>query len=899
MSNKKSTLVPDDVENLRRRSAADPAVYLVLFFYSETYADPEQHHRFPRRPSQTEWSCVGPQHPELGTVETPPLEASAHHFCHYTPKCFLTVHRETYADPEQHHRFPRRPSQTEWSCVGSQHPELGTVETPPLEASAHHFCHYTPKRFLTVHRESFLTIVISTGGQGTSARSTPLHYGEEGWHECTSKTTIRADNEVEAHREANNYKFGFRKWKGNVTEKPIEDRSDIIKELHSDLSIVKSREGSVVSFGNIVYVFLFGWWISLIYFLMCPVMFLTIFGAPYGKLCFKMAWYFIWPFGKSAGDVVRQCVIKPPKCEVIPEERNSRDSNNFRDKDSAPLLMSSPIPVEIPVPEPPARKTSKHWCRISTFVWLLLGYPVLAVVHSLACMLSWLLVFTIPVSKMNARALTTVLLMAPEDIQIHRLEKSMHPADLLPLVLVSLVIGYADHEHSYFSTETKFATAITSIIPLSYYIGMGIASISAQSNFAVGAVVNATFGSITELTFYITALLQGQRTASKCYEEIVKAALTGTLLGCILFIPGICMIIGGIKHREQRFNSRSAGVSSALLFISIGGVFAPTLFSKIFGNLVCESCTIIPGNSSVPFVCKDCHYDTSQTDPHLILSQIEALVYTVSVLLPTAYLIGLIFTLKTHSHIYDIHISDGQGGHAHGQYAQEGTSTSHSTGEVTNGHLLAGNSCINASIVATSHVAAGLLCLALTGHHVVHWSRWRALGVLIVATVLMACCADLSTENIKPMLTHSTISQYFMGVTVLAMVPELPEVVNGIQFALQNNISLSLEVGSCIAVQVCMIQIPLLILFNAFYDVGFVLVFSDIHLWASIFSVILVNYIFMDGKCDYFQDYNQLCSVCRHSSGGGVPHPFGSLLLCSFSTHLLICFPRKFPWLQN
>eukprot|EP00063_Salmo_salar_P089436 XP_014064271.1 PREDICTED: low affinity vacuolar monovalent cation/H(+) antiporter-like [Salmo salar] len=85
------------------------------------------------------------------------------------------------------------------------------------------------------------------------------------------------------------------------------------------------------------------------------------------------------------------------------------------------------------------------------------------------------------------------------------------------------------------------------------------------------------------------------------------------------------------------------------------------------------------------------------------------------------------------------------------------------------------------------------------------------------------------------------------------MVPEIPEIFNGIQFALQNNISLSLEVGNCIAVQVCMIQIPLLILFNTFYDVGFVLLFSDLHLWASIFSVIVVNYIFMDGKSDYFQ----------------------------------------------
>uniref|UniRef100_A0A3B5B995 Low affinity vacuolar monovalent cation/H(+) antiporter-like n=1 Tax=Stegastes partitus TaxID=144197 RepID=A0A3B5B995_9TELE len=697
-------------------------------------------------------------------------------------------------------------------CVGPQHPDPGAVETPPPDSSAQHFCHYTPKCF------------------APSARSTPSHYGEDGWHEATSKTTIRVENEVEAHREANNYKFGFRKWKGNVTERPIEDRSDIVKELYSNLSVVKSQEVSVVTFGNVIYVFLFGWWTSLIYLLICPVMFLTILGAPYGKVCWKLALYFLWPFGKSIEKPgsLHRFPVKPLDSDASPQDGDGEDL--VRDKDSAPLLVSSPIPVEIPVPELPVRKTTKRWCRVSTYIWLLLGYPVLAVVHSLACVLSWLLVFTIPIAKLNARVLTTVLLMAPEDIHINRLTKTLgyerrvilccyrafnvyyykytiqginiFALNLLPLVFMTLIIGYTDRKHNYFSAETTFATAIISIIPLSYYIGMGIASISAQSNFAVGAVVNATFGSITEMTFYITALLQGHRAATKCYEEIVKAALTGTLLGCILFIPGICMIIGGIKHSEQRFNSRSAGVSSALLFISIGGVFAPTLFSKTFGNLVCESCSNVPGNASVPFVCKDCHYDTLVMNSKNLFSR--PLVYTISVLLPAAYLIGLIFTLKTHSHIYDIHISDGHGGHAH-------------------------------------------------GHHVVHWSRWRALAVLIVATVLMACCADLSTENIEPILAHSSISQYFIGVTVLAMVPELPEIVNGIQFALQNNISLSLEVGSCIAVQVCMIQIPLLILFNAFYDVGFVLVFSDIHLWASIFSVILVNYIFMDGKCDYFQ----------------------------------------------
>ncbi|KAK3564769.1 hypothetical protein QTP86_025270 [Hemibagrus guttatus] len=449
--------------------------------------------------------------------------------------------------------------------------------------------------------------------------------------------------------------------------------------------------------------------------------------------------------------------------------------------------------------------------NLSVYVWVLLGYPPLVVAHGVLCVLSWLLVFTIPVAKISIRTLTNVLLIPPDHVLINDGTRegegrailccyhavniyyykytvdgiNVFAVNLLPLVVFSLVIGYVDHDNQFASAEVKFTTAIGSLIPLSYYIGMGIASetrcslclcsISAQSNFAVGAVVNATFGSITELTFYITALLRGHQQDNICLQEIVKAALTGTLLGCILFIPGICMIIGGLKHREQRFNSRSAGVSASLLFISIGGVFAPTLFSKAYGNLVCEGCTNSSGtnSSSGTFTCRNCHYDMNENNYTLFHSHVAPLVYTVSVLLPVSYIIGLLFTLKTHSHIYDIHVGDGSGKRK--------------------------DTCI----------------------------------------IERAVC-------------------YFIGVAVLAMVPEIPEIVTGIQFALQNNISLrchfiSLEVGSCIAVQVCMIQIPILILFNAFYDVGFVLIFSDLHLWASIFSVILVNYIFMDGKSDYFQ----------------------------------------------
>uniref|UniRef100_A0A452GZC2 Cation exchanger C521.04c n=1 Tax=Gopherus agassizii TaxID=38772 RepID=A0A452GZC2_9SAUR len=638
---------------------------------------------------------------------------------------------------------------------------------------------------------------------------------------CLVKTTITAENEVEANKLSNNYKFGFKKWKSHVTARPWEDRSEIVKELYSDLNVVKSPRGSTVTCGNILYLLLFGWWLSLLYLLVSALMFLTVLGAPYGKLCWDLAGYFLWPFGKviqKTRTYSRKCSIKFNKCEVISEVNEA--------KENTPLLSCHEV-------EPGSHADATHWRRVSTYIWLLLGYPVLALAHGLVCFVAWLLVFIIPVAKMNARTVTEVLLLAPEHVHIQRMRKTEVPLEaevvlccyravnayyykyavdginvfavnLLPVVIVTLVLGYVDSHNRFTSSPVKFTLSLLSIMPLSYYIGMAIASISAQSNFAVGAVVNASFGSIIELTFYITALIKGSREGNKCYEEIVKSALTGTLLGCVLLVPGLCMVIGGIRHQEQRFNSRSAGVSSALLFLSVGGVFAPTLFSKVYGRLVCGECQNITQSPEGHYLCQNCHFDLMENNGTLYYKHVQPLVYTVSLVLPAAYIIGLFFTLKTHSHIYDIHISD----------------------------------------------------CPMPGHHhsaVVHWSRCRALIILLLSTLCMSACADLATEHISPILTNSTVSQYFIGVTVLAMVPELPEIVNGIQFALQNNLSLSIEIGSCIAVQVCMLQIPILVLFTVFYPTGFILVFSDLHVYSSMFSVVLMNYIFMDGKCDYFQ----------------------------------------------
>ncbi|XP_044049874.1 putative cation exchanger C521.04c isoform X2 [Siniperca chuatsi] len=626
----------------------------------------------------------------------------------------------------------------------------------------------------------------------TSAHACPSHHAcDDSWVEIQSKRTIRAENEVEANKLVNNYRFGFRKWKSHVTERPFEFRSEVVKELYSELNVIKPHSGHLITCGNVAYVFLFGWWVSLTYFLVGILMFITVIGVPYGKLCWKLSCYFLWPFGKSVheiGNTLRRCCEQAPDCECNIEGM----------EDNSPVLL--PSPTEVPIPELPGRPLrTPYWHRFSTYVWLLLGYPLLVVIHSLACFFSWILVFTIPVSKMNARTLGVILLLAPEDVSVSTCSQRKHQGyetrallccyhavnwyyykytvdginvfavNLLPLVIVAMVIGYVDRENHYASSEVKFAIAISSIIPLSYYIGMGIASISAQCNFAVGAVVNATFGSITELTFYITALLRGHQAANPCLQEVVKAALTGTLLGCILFIPvsqpaftsHFTAFNIGHLHDNRRTETQRANIQQSLY-----------RSKRCVAFHLCRRC-----------VC-----------PHAVLQSLWK------------------------SGVRRLH-------QLHWRKQQRAV-------------------CL-----------PQLPLRSVTGHHgaVVHWSRWRSLVILIMATVLTSACADLVTEHIQPILNQPNISQYFIGVTVLAMVPEIPEIVNGIQFALQNNISLSLEVGICIAVQVCMLQIPILVLFNAFYDVGFVLLFSDLHLWASIFSVILVNYIFMDGKSDYFQ----------------------------------------------
>lgn len=189
------------------------------------------------------------------------------------------------------------------------------------------------------------------------------------------------------------------------------------------------------------------------------------------------------------------------------------------------------------------------------------------------------------------------------------------------------------------SQATIFILGLASVIPLSYFIGMAVASISAQSSIGMGAVINATFGSIIEIILYSIALSQGK-------ANLVEGSIIGSLLAGVLLMPGGSMISGSFRRKEQRFNARSAGVTSTMLIMAIIGILTPTLFYEIYGTvsvepptyicvlkkkplqfqLTCEGCPDVITGSAVQ--CSRCSYEhIDPADDPFYLSTVRYLSY--------------------------------------------------------------------------------------------------------------------------------------------------------------------------------------------------------------------------------------------------------------------------------
>ncbi|ELR22217.1 cation exchanger, putative [Acanthamoeba castellanii str. Neff] len=603
--------------------------------------------------------------------------------------------------------------------------------------------------------------------------------------------------------------FGIRpSWSGRESVDRRRFTQQLDNELRAPHPVHQSNILALI--GNIIYAALFGWIIAAAYMAAAGVLWLSQVGKPYAYMCKKLAGYYLWPFGKylTVGSYGAYVDTRPAGYGAMSASKKDDTLEPFTESTSLLTSQSkrSPVMTEEAYVEVYDDFQAYEVGGAAKAIWSIVA-AFLTVIHAAIAAICWIVVVSIPMSKVHqvgikmawhdplAVRITSSAKMDGEielsteqafslsyvsyqALGVNVVLLNMTPCILI-VVLFELVIP-----HEYHPPSVIFALmCLFGIVPLAYIIGTA-------TNFTVGAMLNAIFGVSIEIILYSSAIRRGG------LETLVQAGVTGSVLGDLLLIPGLSMLAGGIKYKEQRFSPAVAGVSSVLLVISVIGAFTPTIVWLVYGeyHFSCQSCTFFNGTEA----CQACDfvrvtdYDSSPVYIHAV----RPLMYACSIILPFAYLVGLLFTLKTHSYIFE--------------------------------------------------------------NDAPRWTIRKSSIVLGISIALFAIVSEGLVAVMEPALHDLGINQTFAGLTLMALVPSSAEYVNAIQFALNNQIALSMEIGASSAVQICLIMMPILVGFSAFVNHlnsanSFILVFPLFSVFAIIMSVIIVNYISIEGVTNYFK----------------------------------------------
>ncbi|KAJ1742417.1 hypothetical protein LPJ78_002390 [Coemansia sp. RSA 989] len=476
---------------------------------------------------------------------------------------------------------------------------------------------------------------------------------------------------VRARQEALNtrHPFGLPIWKPALYKKSRSVTRAAFMALHAR-PLRSARQ--YLKPGNIAWMLLAGWWLLIVSWIIAGLLIVVPRGGrQYARVAAGLGWYLLWPFGRY---VERIKEGQQSWTESAPIQLANSDDED------APLLSGQTTPG----PRYSVQQQRETVLGRAVFYMLLVTVlnPALIVVSAL----SWFAVFSIPMGKLThtlARYLwrdplslhfragdfptvkvaneddaaeeaeepaPTVLLCTNDAVGWYYYKYTVDGVnilfyDMLALAVFVLIAAFViapltDHKHFLVQPAVLFPMCLLSTVPLAYFIGQAVSSISAQSSLGMGAVINATFGSIVEVILYSIALTQGK-------SQLVEGALIGSLLAGLMLMPGTSMIAGGIKHKVQRFNAKSAEVTATLVIMSIIGAFAPTLFYITF---------------AVPeFECQDEDTDMRRCrqinsdflDDPFYQQTVRPFMYFCTAILPLSYLIALWFSLKTHvKHIY-------------------------------------------------------------------------------------------------------------------------------------------------------------------------------------------------------------------------------------------------------
>ena len=330
------------------------------------------------------------------------------------------------------------------------------------------------------------------------------------------------------------------------------------------------------------------------------------------------------------------------------------------------------------------------------------------------------------------------------------------------LLLVFIPVGLV-LEVIHASPVWVFVASALAIIPLAGHLGKATEHLAERTGPGIGGLLNATFGNAAELIIALAALHKG-------LHDVVKASITGSIIGNVLLVLGLSALCGGLRYERQTFNRTAAGVGSTLLALSAIGLLVPALFHQIV---------------------------LRQQVTHE-----RELSLDIAIVLFLTYLLSLVFSLRTHQHLY-------------------------------------------APAAAHQTKAAAL--------DTTSWSVQRAVVLLLLATAGVALMSELLVGAVEHTARVFSMTEVFVGVILVAIIGNAAEHSTAVLMAMKNQMDLAMHIAVGSSAQVAMFVAPVLVFLSYLLEKPLDLLFTRFEVAAVALSVWVLNLMAQDGESHWME----------------------------------------------
>ena len=348
---------------------------------------------------------------------------------------------------------------------------------------------------------------------------------------------------------------------------------------------------------------------------------------------------------------------------------------------------------------------------------------------------------------------------------------------LLIFTPIAIALEFINTDHI-----VMFVVASVALIPLAKLIGDSTEHLSVHYGATLGSLLNVTFGNAAEIIIAIVAINAG-------LIDLVKASITGAILGNILLIFGLSILAGGIRYKEQYFSQENVGLQSSMLFLAIIGLAIPTI---LVNTLNADS-----ANTSI------------QNQLNIqILSDILAF------LLLAIYIAGIIFTFFTHKHLFltQSHFDHKKDQKEEGRVQEEGHSSS-----------------------TTS------------------WSKRKSFLFLGLSMAGVIAISEILVGSVEVTAKQFGFGELFVGAIIIGIVGNAAEHSSPIVLARKGKIELSIGIAAGSGTQIALFVVPILVIAGILMNQPFSLVFTLFELVTIFLAAIILNLISRDGKSNWFE----------------------------------------------